>query len=283
MGIWIGDDAAAVDIGNGRWLLLSVDSVVAGVHADLTTSGLDDFGWKALAASVSDVAAMGGDPGQALVSVAGPAGTDLGLLYEGIAEAADRFSCPVVGGDLVNASDLVVTVAVTGWCDGRPVSRAGARPGDEVWVTGALGGAAAGLRALREGRDDPEAVLRQIRPLARLDAGRAARRAGASAMIDVSDGLVADLNHVAERSGVGLQLDAVPVHPSASLEDALGGGEDYELAFCAPAGAGVLEAFAALDTPIRIGRCTAEPAQRTLGGAPLAPAGWQHRWVAPDR
>jgi thiamine-monophosphate kinase len=283
VGIWIGDDSASVEVGEGRYLLLAADTVVAGVHADLELTGLDDLGWKAVAASVSDIAAMGGDPGYALVTVAGPAGTDIHLLYEGIAAAAGSFGCPVVGGDLTNARDLVVTVAVTGWCT-RPVARSGARPGDEIWVTGPLGGSAAGLRLLaadagaaRDGPDE-DACRRHARPIPRLAAGRAARILGATAMIDVSDGLAADLNHVAEASGVGLSLDAVPVHPAANRDEALGGGEDFELAFCVPAGVDVPGAFAGLDTPIRLGRCTSEPTERSLGGRPLPLAGWEHEW-----
>lgn len=281
VGIWIGDDAASVSLGGDRWLLLAVDSVVAGVHADLTLTGVADLGWKALAASVSDIAAMGGEPGHALVSVAGPPSADLVGLYEGVGAAAVAFACPVVGGDLVNSADLVVSVAVTGWCDGAPVSRSGAHPGDEIWVTGPLGGSAAGLRALRAGRPGDEAVRGHARPVARLAEGRAARAAGATAMIDISDGLAADLNHLAAASGVGVRLEEVPVHPSATLEEALGGGEDFELAFCVPAGAEVVEAFDGLLTPIRIGRCSAAPAERTLAGRRLDTAGWEHRWGRP--
>lgn len=280
VGIWIGDDAASIDLGAGRWLLLSVDTVVAGVHADLRLTGMADLGWKAVAASVSDIAAMGGEPGHLLVSVAGPAATDLEALYVGVGEASAAFGCPVVGGDLVNAADLVITVAVTGWCDGPPVTRSGARPGDEIWVTGPLGGAAAGLRSLRQHDSSPDGQRRHARPVARVAAGRAARAAGATAMIDVSDGLAGDLDHVATASGVGVRLDDVPVASGASRDEALGGGEDFELVFCVPAGAGVTGAFGRIDTPIRIGRCTDDPAERTLAGAPFPPAGWEHAWGA---
>jgi thiamine-monophosphate kinase len=308
VGIWIGDDAASVALPfrpdrGPEWLLLAADTVVAGVHADLGLTGLDDLGWKAMAASISDIAAMGGDAGHALVTVAGPPDTDLALLYRGIAAAAVRFGCPVVGGDLTNASDVVVTVAVTGYCAGPPVTRAGAQAGDVVWVTGPLGAAAAGLRLLRQsgggqsrgGRSGGEggaagslgvasgdvfraAVEAHARPVPRLAAGRAARQCGATAMIDVSDGLSADLDHLATASGVGLRLASVPVHPAATPEEALGGGEDFALAFCAPESADLEGAFAGLDTPIRIGRCTEDPAERTLAGAPLARAGWEHHW-----
>ena len=290
--VWIGDDAAVIACGTGaagpEWLLLAADTVVAGVHADLTVTGLDDLGWKAVAASVSDIAAMGGDAGHALVTVAGPPGTPLGLLYEGVAAAARSFGCPVVGGDLTNATDTVVTVAVTGRCSGAPVLRSGARPGDLIWVTGPLGGSAAGLRLLRSAggpmpagaADDPgsSAVRAHARPVPLLAAGRAARACGATAMIDVSDGLAADLGHIATQSGVGFALDTVPVHPAATLDEALGGGEDFALVFCAPESAAVAETFAELDTPLRIGRCTSRPAERTLDGCPLPVAGWEHRW-----
>lgn len=282
--IWIGDDAAAVDLPPaGGCLLLAADTVVAGVHADLRLTGLDDLGWKAMVASLSDIAAMGGQPGHALVTVAGPPDTDLSELYSGIAAAAREFGCPVVGGDLTNARDTVVTVAVTGYSSGRPVSRGGARPGDEVWVTGPLGAAAAGLRLLSgraagEVAGGDEAVRAHARPVPRLSEGRAAKAAGATAMIDVSDGFSADLDHVATASGVGLRLDSVPVHRAATLDEALGGGEDFVLAFCAPESAGVEVAFAALDTPIRVGRCTADPAERTLHGETFTPSGWEHEW-----
>ena len=297
MCLWIGDDAAAVSLppplpaGQEWCLLLAADTVVAGVHADLALTGVDDLGWKAMAASISDIAAMGGDPGHALVTVSSPPDTDLGLLYEGIAAAAREFGCPVVGGDLTNARDTVVTVAVTGYSRGRPVSRGGAGPGDVIWVTGPLGASAAGLRLLRSAGSGPgwrrglasgsvelDAVQAHARPRPRLAAGQAARRAGATAMIDVSDGLAADLDHVAVASGVGIRLDSVPAHPAATREEALGGGEDFVLAFCAPESAGVDEAFAGLDTPIPIGRCTPDPDERTIGGDPFTPVGWQHSW-----
>lgn len=299
VGIWIGDDMASVSLppwggaGPGAgpgWLLLAADTVVAGVHADLTLTGLDDLGWKSMAACLSDVAAMGGDPGHALVTVAAPVDTDLPLLYEGVAAAAREFGCPVVGGDLTNAHDVVVTVAVTGYCADPPVTRAGARPGDAIWVTGLLGAAAAGLRLLREDRETPtgaasgddglSAIRAHTRPRPLLAAGRAARAAGATAMIDVSDGLTADLDHMAVASGVGLRLDTVPVHPAATEAEALGGGEDFALAFCAADSARVEGTFSGLEAPILIGRCTEDPAERTLRGRPFQPAGWEHAWSA---
>ncbi|HZQ87558.1 MAG TPA: thiamine-phosphate kinase [Acidimicrobiales bacterium] len=243
---WIGDDAAVLDDG----LLLAVDTVVAGVHFAADTP-LADVGWKALTVNVSDIAAMGGTPRHAVVAVAAPPDTDLDLIYEGMAEASATYGCPVVGGDLANAAQLVVTVAVTGRVDGTPVLRSGARPGDGIYVTGPLGGAAAGAY--------------RARPRARVAEGQAARAAGATAMIDVSDGLVADLGHIADASGVGYELDlaAVPVAPGATAEQALRGGEDYELVFTGTD----------LSVGTRIGTCTADVSQRLPGG------GWEHTFT----
>ena len=244
--VWSGDDAAVVEDG----LLLAIDAVALGVHFTEETP-LEDVGWKAVVANVSDIAAMGGRPGHLLVSVVGPPDTDLHALSTGLAEAAAAYACPLVGGDLANGPTLVVTVAITGRVDGPAVLRSGARPDDELWVTGALGGAAASGWTRR--------------PVARVAEGEAARRAGATAMIDVSDGLLADLNHLAEASGVGYVLDEIPLAEGATLDQALHGGEDYELVFALPPG-----------TPhpagVRIGTCTSNPAQRQPG------RGWEHRF-----
>lgn len=258
----IGDDCAVVDGPDGP-LLLAADAVVAGVHADLAVVGLDDLGWKAVVANVSDVAAMGGRPLHLLVTVAGPPDTDLDLLYRGIRQAADASGAEVVGGDLANAPVLVVTVAVTGTVDaGAPVRRSGAGAGDSVFVTGPLGAAAAsGWTA---------------RPVARVAEGAAARLAGATAMIDVSDGLAADLGHLCDESGVGVELLHVPVAAGATEEQALGGGEDYELVFTAPDAERVAETFAeaGLVAPERIGVCVADPAVRPPR------AGWEHSFIS---
>jgi thiamine-monophosphate kinase len=248
----IGDDCAVVEGG----LLLGADAVVQGVHGH----DVDDLGWKAVVANVSDVAAMGGRPVWLLVSVAGPPTTDLDLLYRGVQQAAAEYGCEVVGGDLVNAPSLVISVAVVGRCDGSPVQRAGAEVGDFVFVTGPLGEAAATGWARR--------------PRARVAEGVAARSAGATAMIDVSDGFGADLGHLCDESGVGVELFRVPVAEGATEDQALGGGEDYELVFTAPDPDRVAEAFAeaGLVVPERIGVCVADPAVRPPR------RGWEHAW-----
>lgn len=287
---WIGDDVAVVPGPVGR-LLLATDAVVAGVHADLSLVGLDDLGWKAMVANLSDMAAVGGRPTHAVVTVAGPLGeTDVELLYDGIVEASERYSCPVVGGDLTSAPTLVVAVAMVGDSGPGPeppVLRSGATAGDVLFVTGPLGSSAAGLRLLRKGRgaESPDLVLAHRRPRARLAEGAAARAAGATAMIDVSDGLAAEVHHLAEASGVGVVVERVPVAIGVSrVSDeperlALGGGEDYELVFTAPDPERVETVFVelGLGVPLRIGRCTDDAGERRLGEGDLPVLGWEHR------
>ncbi|MDA8292381.1 MAG: thiamine-phosphate kinase [Actinomycetota bacterium] len=280
---WIGDDAAVLVATGEAPLLLATDCVVEGVHVDRRYCALADVGWKALAVNVSDVAAMAGTPVAAVVAVSGAKADEVGPLYEGLVEAAREYRCPIVGGDLSAGPVLTLSVAVLGRADVPPVLRSGARAGDLLFVTGPLGRSAAGLRVLRSsagrvGAEAEDLVAAHLRPRALLAHGLAAARAGATAMIDCSDGLSADLDRVAVASGVGVDLADVPVAPGATVEEALGGGEDYELVFSAPDGGRVLESFerAGLGAPVRIGRCVADPSRRTRGGAPLEVAGYEH-------
>jgi thiamine-monophosphate kinase len=279
--VGMGDDAAVVAVPAGGRLLLTADLVVEGVHFDLSYCSPSDVGWKALAVNVSDVAAMGGEPLHALVSVVVPAGGDLAGLYEGLVASAGEHGCRVVGGDLSSGSELVVSVVVTGRVAGAgPVLRSGARPGDTVFLTGPLGASAAGLALLLAdpGASGPLAEAHR-RPHARVAEGLAALSAGATAMIDVSDGLATDLGHVARASGVGVSLDEVPVAAGATLEQAVGGGEDYELLFTAPDPSAVIGAFedAGLRPPVAIGSCVADASVRLLRGEPLGQEGFEHR------
>jgi thiamine-monophosphate kinase len=278
--VWIGDDAAVVHVGGAR-CVIAADALVAGVHADLSLTSVADLGWKALVVNVSDVAAMGCAASRAVVTVAGPPATRLEELYEGLRAAAVEYACPIVGGDLANAPDLTVSVTVVGpgGVSPPPVLRSGARPGDEVWVTGPLGAAAAGLRALRAGACPPALRAAHARPVARVAEGIAARELGATAMIDVSDGFAADLGHVLDASGVGCALDFVPIAEGATEAEAIGGGDDYELVWCAPPEAGIAAGFAGrgLRPPIKVGRCVDDPAER-----PEA-SGWVHSFGEASR
>ena len=263
---WIGDDAAVLRPPGGV-LLLAADTMVEGVHADLGVTTEVDFGYKVLARNVSDIAAMGGRPLHAVVTVVVPPGRGALLepLYDGIGAAAEQYACPVVGGDLTSGPALVVTVAITGTVDGEPVLRSGARPGDTVFVTGPLGGAAADLRAGVAGRT--------ARPVARVAEGGAARAAGATAMIDLSDGLALDLRRLAAASGVGVAVGDVPVAEGATVDDALTGGDDYELVFTAGDVDAVAAAFRGLRPPAAIGTVVASGEVRGL-----PEGGWRHRW-----
>lgn len=272
-----GDDAAVLLPAAGM-LLAAADVVVEGVHFDLSLGSTADAGWKALACNVSDVAAMGGVARSALVTVTAPERTDLDGLYDGLLEAAGSYEVALVGGDLSSGSLLTVSVAILGETGGlAPVLRSGGRPGDELWCTGPLGASAAGLELLRRGGSGPLCAA-YLRPRPRPLEGRLAAELGARAMIDVSDGLALDASRLAAESGCGLVLEHVPVAQGATLEQALGGGEDYELLFALPPGSD-LSPFSerGLRQPARVGWLTGEAGERRLGDEPLPALGYEHQ------
>ena len=238
---WTGDDAAVVRA--RTFAVTSIDTVVDGVHFSRATHSAADIGHKALAVALSDLAAMGADPGEAYVSLVLPSGYDEGLeLVQGMESLAAATGTTVAGGDVVSGPALTVTVAVTGWADSEEelVGRDGALPGDLVAVTGELGGSEAGRLLLERGEHEPEALVeRHLRPVPRLVEGRALAAAGAGALIDLSDGLATDARHLAERSGVELvlRLADLPAAPGVDVEAAAVGGDDYELLLTVPAAA----------------------------------------------
>jgi thiamine-monophosphate kinase len=251
-----GDDAAVVEPHGAT--AVSVDAVVDGVHFNLEAFGPRAVGRKALAAALSDLAAMGAAPGEAYVALGAPSEMEDGVLLgiaDGLAEVAARESVAIGGGDLVSSPTLFVSVTAVGYetGDAELVTRAGAKPGDLIGVTGELGGAAAALQLLRGSDAKPaispalreQLLARQLDPKPRLDEGHALAETGAMAMIDVSDGLGADASHVANASScrIEIDLDRVPIaegvaevadSDGAALELAAGGGEDYELLAAIP-------------------------------------------------
>lgn len=250
-----GDDAAVVEPRSAS--ATTVDAIVDGVHFVLDSYGPEAVGRKALAAALSDLAAMGASQGEAYVVVAAPdelSDQDLLGIADGLAEVAVREEVTIAGGDLVRCPVLVVSVTAVGYEPGgaRFVTRGGAKPPDLVAVTGELGGAAAAVELMDAGerRGDPvdrgEGLLeRQLNPVPRLREGRALAKAGASAMIDISDGLGADAGHLARASDFRIEIDLgrVPVAEGvsevaggdlATLELAASGGEDFELLVAVP-------------------------------------------------
>ncbi len=246
----IGDDAAAW-YGDSSIQLATVDALRQGVHFTLETTGWTDLGWKALAVNLSDIAAMGGLPRYALVSLALPDQTEAESvvdLYKGITELARKFGVAIIGGDTDRSPLIDISITVIGCTRGRDQSlltRSAAKVGDKVAVTGYLGGAAGGLEMLTKNlKLDSKAIdsLRQafLRPFPRVAEGQVLVDKGVRTAIDISDGLVADLNHICRKSRVGARIEVgrVPVAPAVkanfgarALELALSGGEDYELLF----------------------------------------------------
>ncbi|HEY42119.1 MAG TPA: thiamine-phosphate kinase [Dehalococcoidia bacterium] len=252
--IGIGDDTAAWQC-DGAVQLATVDSLVEDVHFSLITASWEEVGWKSLAVNLSDIAAMGGQPEYALVSLGLPGDTDVEdvtSLYQGMISLAGEFQVRIVGGNIVSAPQLVINVTVFGSAISRDslLTRSAACTGEKVAVTGPLGAAAAGVEMLGKGQKfEPQvtAALRKalLRPVPRVPEGQLLVENGVKAAIDISDGLIADLQHICQASRVGARIEAdlVPVAPAVkssfgerALELALTGGEDYELLFTASTG-----------------------------------------------
>ena len=249
--IGIGDDAAWVD-NPLRSSLITADLLVEGVHFNLKWTSMFELGYKSLAVNLSDIAAMGGVPGYVILSLGIPAHFDskqVATFYQGISALATPNAVSLVGGDTNVAKLLTISVCVIGHAPYPPIRRSTAQVGDDIYVTGTLGDAALGLKfLLRRKRAIRRGALAQLlqrhhRPTPRLAAGAAlARRKLATAMIDVSDGLLQDLGHICQASGIGasVQNDQLPLsraYRALAGKDgtryALSGGEDYELLFCA--------------------------------------------------
>jgi thiamine-monophosphate kinase len=293
--VGVGDDAAVLRPTPGRRLVVTTDALVAGHHFAAELSAPEDWGWKAVAVNLSDLAAMGAEARWLVVALTVPpaAGSELlDRVYGGLRDACRAYSVALAGGDTSAGPALSLAVTAIGEAE-QVVTRAGARPGDHLAVSGPLGAAAAGLALLRRDDQPASAILGRFpalaaahrRPEPQLAAGRRLAAAGASAMLDVSDGLAGDALHLAEASGVGVEVDddALPVAPGVAeaaallgldpVELALAGGEDYVLAAALPPGVTVPGVTVC-------GRFTADPTRRVhrtaTGEQPLTGLAFDH-------
>ena len=299
--IGIGDDAAAWH-SDAAVQLVTVDSFIQDVHFSLAVTPWEEVGWKALAINLSDIAAMGGVPRYAVVSLALPETTeveDITILYRGMIELAKQTGVAIVGGDTSSAAQLMINITVLGSTQDEKeniLTRSGARAGDKIAVTGYLGAASAGWEILRGKpriKAKATATLKEafLHPFPRIAEGQLLLKQGIRTAIDISDGLCSDLGHIcrASRLGARIEVDRIPVHPEVranfsnrALELALSGGEDYELLFTGRAE--VVNRIRGLTPcPITIvGEMTADKrGQVTLvdsRGSPfeLSKGGWEH-------
>ena len=296
--VGIGDDAAVVEPPRGALEILTTDAIIEGVHFDRRFSTPRDIGWKALAVNLSDVAAMGGTPRLALLSLGLPAGfsdTDTDGLMDGFLALASETHVTLAGGNLTRSpGPLIVDVTATGFARRRHLlTRSAARPGDDVYVTGDIGSAAAGLAYLKAGTKTTEldmqpCVRRHCAPLPRVRIGMLlGRNRAATACMDMSDGLADAARQVAAASGVGMRIDesALPISDAARnwfaasgvdpVDAAAAGGDDYELFFTVPRrrrGRLATVVRQSQGVPItRIGVVTAEPDVLLVAGERTRP------------
>ena len=297
--IGIGDDAAAWQ-GDSSIQLATTDSLIQDTHFDLNITTWEELGWKAIAVNLSDIAAMGGIPKYALISLAlpGELETDcISSLYQGMAQIANQFGIAIIGGNIASASRTMITVTVLGSLESKSaLTRSAAVPGDQVAVTGYTGLSAAGLKMLKQKLSfdaETSRLLRRahLQPTPRINEGQVLLRHGVKAAIDISDGLIADLTHICKASKVSARInkDSVPIHPilqsnfkSDCQQLALSGGDDYELLFTASSQI-INQVKQAISCPVTvIGEITeGTPGQVTLIDAagksiPWRQGGWEH-------
>ena len=289
----IGDDCAVLRVPPGNDLLVTTDFTIEKVHFRRDWHGPELVGQRCLTRGLSDIAAMGGKPQAAFLSLAVPSDLPqkwVDRFLKGLLDLAEEFKVPLAGGDTAESAggggiqaDIVVVGSVP---KGKAVLRSGAKPGERIYVTGELGGSAAALALLVESKPVGAEYFRHFRPRARVAVGQRLRRRGAaSAMIDLSDGLSTDLEHLCKESHVGAEIEAEAIPRAQAgtgkkrveLEFALHGGDDYELLF---ASAKAVPSRVAGVRVTRIGRTTRSAGMRLIGGdgawRPLKAGGWEH-------
>src|SRR4051812_47738854 len=279
----IGDDAAVIEVPAGEKVVVTTDTSVEGVHFRRDWLNYFEVGYRATAAALSDLAAMAARPLGIVIALTLPEADrhEARALAIGIREGASAVLCPIVGGDLSSGKSLSLTITALGAVT-NPLSRAGAEVGQRVYVTGRLGGPAAAVRAWRSGHEPtPANRARFANPVPRIEAAMGLARRGASSAIDISDGLVADVAHVAAASKVRIEIDLarLPLMDGVAPIEAANSGEEYEIVVTAPA-IDVEEFFAEFGLPLtEIGRVVAGPAGVQLrddGKDVSAPPGYDH-------
>ena len=278
---------ALLDVPPGERLVVSTDASVEYIHFRRDWLTPKEIGWRATTAALSDLAAMGATPLGVLTALAVPetwrdALSDIG---EGIADAVAAVGTKIVGGDMSASNDLTIAVTVLGSVK-APLERRGARAGDSLWVTGTLGGPAAALRSWLAG-DAPSTASRErfVHPRARIEEGKWLATNGATAAIDISDGLIADARHIAAASGVAITiaLNTIPLFAGSTTADAAAGGEEYELLVAAPPSLDARAFTARFSLPLtRVGEIAAAPPTGvtvTMGGASVEFSGGYDHFV----
>jgi len=285
--VGIGDDCAVLGVPVGREMLVTTDFSIEGVHFRRDWHPAESVGWRCLARGLSDIAAMGGEPRAAFLSLALPRDVPekwVDGFFGGLLRLAKEYGVTLAGGDTAEsrAGVLADIVVVGNTPRGKAVLRSGAQPGDLVYVSGPVGESAAAIERMQAGRKlKAKDWLRHFFPQPRIELGQILRtKRFVTAMIDLSDGLSTDLSHICEEGGVGAEIEseAIPRSQRASLEQALHGGEDYELLFTAPAGKRVPGRLAGGQL-IRIGRITRQRGMFLLtegAKSRLKPQGWEH-------
>ncbi len=239
--VGIGDDAAVIDIPSGYSLVFCADLVAENSHFLRSVHPPESIAYKAIAANVSDVAAMGGVAMHFLISIAAPPDLDSSWIdgfLNGVSNACREFKISLAGGDSSSSENIFVDVSMIGRVpSGQAVRRSGAKPGDTVYVTGKLGSSMLGFEQLKAGHTDGSAVQRHLYPQPRYNVGPAVP-GRAHAMIDVSDGLSTDLSHILEESNVSARIykDRLPAWAGTEDRHVLHGGEEYELIIVGPSG-----------------------------------------------
>jgi thiamine-monophosphate kinase len=281
----VGDDAAILDVPPGEQLVVSTDSSIEDRHFRRAWLSPREIGYRSTAAALSDLAAMGASPLGIIVAISVPEGwrDALGDIADGIGEAASLSHAPIVGGDLSGGRELGITITVLGSAV-APLRRSGARIGDRICVTGTLGGPARAIEALSAGRVPDERSRRRFaHPEPRIREARWLASRGATAAVDISDGVAADAGHLAAASGVAIHIDLerLPCEPGIECLAAAASGEEYELLVSLPAVAAVHDFEAMFRLPLtEIGRVIAgaEPGVTTFhrGVSVAPPRGYDH-------